>query len=655
MSYGKGVMVTILAITVWVSVACPLEAEDAVNGDACIQEIEDLNIVATPIIQGNILDRYAGQKTTVTEEQIENLNAMDISTALRKTPGVNISRYNPIGSFGGGEGGAVFIRGLGSSRPGAEIKTFIDGVPMYMSVWNHPLLDLLAIDPAAAIDVYKSPQPQHFGNALAAINIVPKRRIDRGYRTKIKLAAGSYDTYVTTAETDGRIDRFDYYAGGAYRVSDGHRDHAEGRMQNVFGRFGYRLNDYWDASFFGLYSDNYAEDPGVKGTVPAVNEGTYETRAFLSSLTISHDHDTVRGSIKLYRNAGEGDWLDQPTETTGVFEDLLNDFEYYGIKIRESLVFGTGGQITGGIDWDYTEGDYKKFFSDGTTDHWQGNDFTTVSPHAAVSWKIAFENGFYLLPSLGVRYYEHTDFDQESSPHAGLIMGYGALQGHLGYARGVVYPGLDVVVLSEEVITALGDSWKELEPEIMDHYEAGVSYDFGRTAVADLTFFYNDGRDRYVIIPPPPVPPVFENVEDYVTKGVEMSFQVCPTADLALFFSGSFIDADPSDLPYAPDKTFSGGLNWHFLQPCTLNVDVQYVDDMRVASQARRTGAVNDQSVDDYLIINGKLSYAFSIQNGFVTGEFFVAGENLSDADYEYRPGYPMAGINGMAGISLIF
>jgi iron complex outermembrane receptor protein len=46
---------------------------------------------------------------------------------------------------------------------------------MYMSVWNHPLLDLMSIDAAQSIEVFKGPQPQQFGNAFSAINLVPKK------------------------------------------------------------------------------------------------------------------------------------------------------------------------------------------------------------------------------------------------------------------------------------------------------------------------------------------------------------------------------------------------------------------------------------------------------------------------------------------------
>lgn len=57
-----------------------------------VTRLEDITVVASPIIEGNETDRYAGQKTTVTESQMEDLNAQDLSTALRRSPGVNISR-----------------------------------------------------------------------------------------------------------------------------------------------------------------------------------------------------------------------------------------------------------------------------------------------------------------------------------------------------------------------------------------------------------------------------------------------------------------------------------------------------------------------------------------------------------------------------------
>ncbi len=620
--------------------------------------LEDINITSTPIIEGNITDPYASQKTVVTQDQITDLNAQDIGTALRKTPGVNISRYNPIGSFGGAEGGGVFIRGMGSSRPGAEIKNFIDGVPMYMSVWNHPLLDLMSVDSADSIEVYKSPQPQYFGNAFGAINIIPKKVEKEGFITKGQIAGGSNSTWVGTLENGGKIDKFDYYIGGGYRTSDGHRTDSDGELQNLYGMFGYELSDNWNISMFNLLNDNYAMDPGVEGGDPSTKKGTYETRAWLSTATLSNKYENTEGSIKLYRSSGEGDWLKNTTSTPGVYEDLYNDFLYYGVKAKQSFYLSGGsylpgeGEILTGVDLDYTEGSYDKYLSNNTTDVWNEHDFNILSPYCALSWTFGNRDALYLTPSAGIRYYENSEFDSEYAPHAGLILGYSNTQFHTGYSRGVVYPGLEVMVMSEKVIPMLKESWKNLSAETTDHYEAGISHQFGDFALVDLTFFYDDGQDRYVIVPPPPPPPTYSNIEEFTIKGVEASVSINPTDNISLFSGITFLDTEPSDLPYAPDTTFSAGINWRFLEKFKLSLDCSYIADMYVNGQARRKGDANINQVDSYFLANTKLSYDFTPASEKYEAEFFIAGENITDTDYEYLPGYPMPGVNFMAGVS---
>ncbi|MFW5899858.1 MAG: TonB-dependent receptor [Desulfovermiculus sp.] len=614
-------------------------------------ELEEVLVQASPIIEGNTVDDFGALTTVVSQDQMERLNAQDLGTALRKTPGVSISRYNPIGSFGGGEGGGVFIRGMGSSRPGAEIKTFVDGVPMYMSVWNHPLLDLMSIDAAQSIEVFKGPQPQKFGNAFSAINLKTKRQ-DQGSRTKAKLAGGSYSTLINTVEHGTRRGRWDYYVGGGYRTSDGHRDDADGTLKDLYGRIGYQLADNWDVSLFSMLTDNEASDPGARGAPESAKEGDYETQAFLTSLTLSHAYDWGQGSLKLYQNQGEGDWMDQPTSTPGVREDLFNNFQFYGLRASEEFTLWPGGNIQLGLDWEVAEGDWDKKFSDGKKEDWEGPDLTTVSPYAGVSQFLGQRSGFYLIPSAGARYTDHSEFNAEWAPHAGLVLGYKDTQLHANYSRGVVYPGLDVIVFSETVIPPLGQSWKDLDPETIDHYELGIEHKFCSFAQADITFFYDDGRDRYVFTTPP-AGFAYQNIEDFEIRGIETTLQLDPTQNLSIFAGLTWLDTDPSDLPYAPDVSISSGVNWSFLDQFTVSLDSQYLDSMTVTSQARKAGAENTSKVDSYFLLNGKLSYGFALEHSGLEGELFVAGENLTDTDYEYLPDYPMPGINGMLGISL--
>jgi iron complex outermembrane receptor protein len=79
------------------------------------------------------------------------------------------------------------------------------------------------------------------------------------------------------------------------------------------------------------------------------------------------------------------------------------------------------------------------------------------------------------------------------------------------------------------------------------------------------------------------------------------------------------------------------------------------VSDFFSASRARRLNAENTQEVDHYFLVNGKIAYLFDVQSWGMQGEVFVAGETLTDTNYEYRPGYPMPGITGMGGLQVRF
>ena len=92
-----------------------------------------------------------------------------------------ISRYNPVGAFGGGDGGAFFIRGHGSSRPGGDIAMLTDGIPRFVGIWTHPLIDVASVDTVHEVDIYRSPQPVLLGNmAFAAVDMASKRRTQTG-------------------------------------------------------------------------------------------------------------------------------------------------------------------------------------------------------------------------------------------------------------------------------------------------------------------------------------------------------------------------------------------------------------------------------------------------------------------------------------------
>jgi len=620
-----------------------------------VVQMEPVEVVASPIVEGNLVNEYGSQVTVVTEEQIEDLNAQDLPAALRRTPGVVISRHNPVGSFGGGEGGSIFIRGMGGSRPGAEIQTLVDGVPKFVSVWTHPLMDVLSVDPVEKIEVYKGAQPVLFGNmAFGAVNLTTKKMEEEGFYTKLEGAYGSYDTWVEVLEHGGKVKKFDYYLVQSYRKSHGHRDDADGELQEYFARVGYELSEDWDIDLLLNHTNNWADDPGAEDENPPP-DGTFKTDDYFTVATLSHEYDWTKGYVKLYLEDGDIDWVDQFNEGTSLnTDDTLTDYRNYGVRVRETVEPWDGTEILVGLDVDNISGEVDLISPPVPESHFDEETFRIVAPYVALSHIIGSKDDLYVVPSAGFRYMDHSEFDDEWAPQAGLVLGCKNTELHGFYSRGVNYPGMFVTV-QEEIFLPGENQSEELTAEVLDHFELGISHSLDEKVKADVTYFYDDGKDRIVVSPPPPFPPVLENIGDFRTRGVEGTLTMFPIPELSLFAGFTYLDADPNDLPFAPDWTASAGLNYRFLAKFQLSMDALYLDEHFATSRGRTEGTVNTEKVGSVFLLNAKLAYDFSIPSWNAEGYVYVAGENLTDTDYEFKPDYPMPGINGMVGVALIF
>lgn len=627
------------------------------NAESDAMRLDTVRVVSNPIMDGNIVSRYGLESSTVTRNQMDDLNAQDITSALRRTPGVTISRFNPVGSFGGSSGGGIFIRGSGSSRPGGELQMLYDGVPRFNPIFSHPLMDIISIDPAMSIDVYKSPQPQIYGNGHVAVDVRTKRRTEEGYFTKLTGQYGSYNTFSQTTEHGGKKGAFDYYAGQSFRSSDGHRSHSSGQLENYYGRVGYQANDNWNIAWFGNHTNNFAHDPGDRRVMPRDNDGRYGTWDTFNTLTFANEYEKAEGWIKPYYTQGAARWHGE-TGSSGRKIDTAMDWEMYGVRAKEAFRLWEGGEIIAGFDVDVMRAEYEN-----TNSRWDKHQFTITSPYLAVSHQFGNKDGWYFIPSAGFRQYWHNEFDAEPSPHAGLVVGYKNTELHFGYARSVVYPGLNVAIFSEVISTPIANAnpkgWRDLSAEIMDHYEIGLSHTFNSMVKADITAFWDEGRDRYQMYANPRTgrPMGFDNIGRYKKYGFESSVTVTPTEDLSIFAGAAYIQTEPHTMPFAPQWTLSAGLNWRFLKDFQLSMDAMYRDKMYTDSYSRALPSnAAPEGVDEAFLLNAKVSYFFSFPSLLLEqGEVFVAVENITNELYEYAPGYYMPGTSTMVGISLTF
>lgn len=609
-------------------------------------ELQPIEVIASPIIEGNEVTDYASQVTIVTDKQIEAINALDLPSALRWVPGVTISRYNVIGSYGGAQGGTIFIRGMGSERPGAEIQTLIDGKPIFQGVFTHPLMDLLSVDYAQRIEIYKGAQPVFFGNmSNGAVNIITKRKMTTGFESKIGVSYGSYDTFNSYLQHGGKIDRFDYYLVGSFKSSDGHRDDADGQLENYFGRIGYEISKEWDLSFTAGYSDNWADDPGAKHAPALPVTPRFITREQIYDLTLSNTYPWSNGYVKLYYDDGVVRWRQFDSSKRQVFYSNT-DWITKGLKLEEKLHLWENGEIIVGYDYVRYGGEFKEKRPTGTK---QLDDtfFYNSAPYLAVNHTFGTE--LKIIPSAGVRYNNSKYFGSDIGWQAGLVMRYRTTELHAQYASGFNLPGV-YVVFNYTANFNQGDKWKELDPEKIKHYEVGVSHAFNSWLSGDLTFFWDYGSDRLLFQAPPPR---FENLENYHTRGFETTFTMKPLDNLDMVLGGTFLESSPDDLPYAPEITLSAGVNYSPVERLHIILDSQYVDSRYVSNP--RYPTANPDKVDSYTLLNGKISYRVTDKHSPYQSTVFVSGENLFDENYEYLKEYPAPGVTLMAGVTVTF
>ena len=635
----------------WAPAGLAAEAE----GEKPIR-MDEVVVTASPIIEGNRVNNFGGSSTVVTEEQIVDLNAQDLPSALRLVPGVGISRHNPIGSFGGSEGGAITIRGMGSSRPGAEIQTLVDGIPKFVSVWSHPLMDTLSIDPVERIEVYKGAQPLQFGNsAFGAVNMITKRQREEGFSTRLQGGYGSYNTVIEVLEHGGKIQNTDYYLVQSFRSSSGHRDNAGGQLQEYFGRVGHQLTGNWTLSLTANGTDNYANDPGPEGR-PREAQGTYKVEDGMTVATLAHEFAGAKGDVKAWWNGGKASWVRQYDLANLIYYDTITNYDNYGVRARENLAPWKGGTLVAGLDFDFLSGKVEIDRAAPRSDaFFPRQTFRIVSPYAGLSQEIPAGGSWSLIPSAGIRSYSHSDFDSQWAPQAGLVLRNPETDIHASYGRGVSYPGIYVVAQSN-LFWGGNPRWKDLEAETVDHFEAGIAHSFTPKIRADVTFFHDKGRNRLILVTSP-APPHYENIAEFRIQGVEATVSFAPTKDFSTFAGATWIaDRSPDNLPYVPEWSASAGMNWRFLERFSLSLDAlwqasQYVANTRVANY----GGSSIAEVGGFFLLNGKISWDFKLSSPKLAGEIFLAGENLADQDYAYKKDYPMPGITGMVGVNLKF
>ena len=262
--------------------------------------------------------------------------------------------------------------------------------------------------------------------------------------------------------------------------------------------------------------------------------------------------------------------------------------------------------------------------------------------------------GTLLQPSIGARYNHHNTFSDQFAPEVGVTLGRDIWTVFGNYTRGFNYAGV-YSAWFYDINWNQPEGYKDLEAELVDHYEVGLKLQPSPRAAFEFSVFHDNGSDRIRFTAPPPS---FANVDSYKITGFETSFSWNPTNSVSLFTGLTLLNMDPETLPQSPGYTFTVGGNFRFLKKFQLSTDLTAIDDKYVTGA--RFNNLSSMTTDDvamtesYVMVNAKLSYMLGRFGTSRHGSsVFMAVENLTDADYEYQPGYPMPGATVMFGLTV--
>lgn len=654
--------------------------------DKGVTKLKEIVVTTTPYTNpvNPITTNYGTEHNLVTEEQIKEQNAYDFQSALRDVPGVMFQSKNLIGSQ---TSHSLYIRGRGASHPSSDIAIEFDGVPRYGALFGQVLGDSIAVPTIGSIEVYKSPQPSEFGSGYASVNILPRYMTKEGQEIVQTFSGGSFATFNESLSGGVKKGPYDFYVSQSWVSTNGDVDHSRAQQQNYYANNGYQINNMWSIRFLANYVKSQTLAPMPDITPAATNSVSwpqaerYDTETFLSTLTLNNNYEYVNGYLKAYMNDTNFDLLQELQSANGQRysaggSDGLwsrQEIMLYGIRAKEKLHLWSGGEILVGVDLDKAElKNTQRSYSGLVAEKvWDFPNTTLFSPYLALSQTFGSPDGFHITPSAGFRYYNHSEFESASAAQGGLVAGYKNTDININYSRGVNYP--TPIVLMNAVLTSSPKTVStEIKPEIVDHYEMGLTHTWPETASLKATAFYDKGKDRVLAFMGGPVPLQFNDpIGQYEIRGLELTGSVTPVKNLEFFAGATWLETEATGndgverdhMPYTPRFQLQAGAKWAFLENFRLTMDMQHMSNVYAGTVSRggsgsfKYGDLTDKDkLDDITLCNARVSYSFDYKKLRLNdSEIFFAVNNIANQHYEYAKGYSMPGITFFGGYSVKF
>lgn len=318
------------------------------TGSATTKEVSSLELPSVDVIGftplpsvGMPIEKFAGNVQTMTSEEIENQNPVDLSEALYRNLGsvnINAAQNNPWQND-------VTYRGfLASPLTGSPIglSVYVDGMRFNDGFGDTLSWDLIPQSAISSIDVIPGSNPLFGLNTLGGALAVRTKSGFAYQGTEVEVQGGSFGRWGLEAEHGGYKGPFDYYMTFNGLEENGWRDASESELRQFFGKAGWE-NDRTDVDLSYIYANNdltgngFAPESLLARDRSAVHTFPDNTLNEQHLVNLSASHELMENLLL----AGNAYWRDYQRDTLNGDAEVECEVEVGGVDVTP---FTAGGE-----------------------------------------------------------------------------------------------------------------------------------------------------------------------------------------------------------------------------------------------------------------------------------------------------------------------
>ena len=634
-------------------------------------EVEEVVVTATKFEQA--ISEVGSTVTIITQEEIEAMQARDVSEVIRQVPGLTVSEVGGRGSVA-----SIFVRGGESDH----ILVLMDGIQINHSGGSFDA-SVLSTENIDRIEIVRGPQSALYGSeaVTAVIQIFTKKgsgrirgTIDSAVGQRSEKQRGVYEQSVSLLGEGYSLAYARTNDGGSLKFNDR-------LIRNTFSsRMELSPADNLSLDMAIRIEDKKNEFPTEGGgdRFDVLDPNQYGKESLFSiSNSVKHQlspdwyHQLKLGFTNLERVSIDPSDLGRLCggfECDGVATSVFQTNERrltgdYSWSLNAQPSESIRSRTTFGIEYKTEQLLQTSAFDFGFGASYSNTDVSRKNRATYIQEEMALWDRFFLVG--GLRMEDNSLFGTDINPKgsvAYLFRDWGLkLRSSIG--TGIKNPNF-----SEQFGSTFSVGNPDLDPERSLGWDAGIDQSFGSWGELTVTYFTSQFRDLIAYVNDPnPLNPDFLNIQKTRSRGVEAAVTLVPLKRITLQAGMTYLSTQVTDEGGISSASFLEGKPLLRRPLLSGNWGTQLnLGDLTFGLQGRYVGERDDVNFStfpfprvknpSYVVWDGRLAFGlFDRQDQFKKWKIYGRVSNLFDREYEEVFGSSSPRRHYLAGLEVTF